>query len=79
MSAPPKRLAVEHHASNADESQRLRPAPVADRRSTCVAEGDGDAMFARSLFETPDMIRQHEILERIAALIDAGILRTTLG
>jgi hypothetical protein len=36
-------------------------------------------MFARSLFETPDMIRQHEILERIAALIDAGILRTTLG
>jgi NADPH:quinone reductase-like Zn-dependent oxidoreductase len=36
-------------------------------------------MFTRSLFETPDMIRQHEILERIAALIDAGILRTTLG
>jgi NADPH:quinone reductase-like Zn-dependent oxidoreductase len=24
-------------------------------------------------------IRQHEILERIAALIDAGTLRTTLG
>jgi NADPH:quinone reductase-like Zn-dependent oxidoreductase len=25
------------------------------------------------------MIRQHEILERIAVLIDAGALRTTLG
>ena len=38
-----------------------------------------ELMFTRSLFETPDMIRQHEILERIAALIDAGTLRTTLG
>jgi zinc-binding alcohol dehydrogenase family protein len=38
-----------------------------------------ELMFTRSLFETPDMIRQHEILERIATLIDAGTLRTTLG
>ncbi|WP_429580003.1 zinc-binding alcohol dehydrogenase family protein [Paraburkholderia youngii] len=38
-----------------------------------------ELMFTRSLFETPDMIRQHEILERVAALIDAGTLRTTLG
>jgi zinc-binding alcohol dehydrogenase family protein len=38
-----------------------------------------ELMFTRSLFETPDMIRQHEILERMAALIDAGTLRTTLG
>jgi zinc-binding alcohol dehydrogenase family protein len=38
-----------------------------------------ELMFTRALFETPDMIRQHEILERIAALIDAGTLRTTLG
>jgi NADPH:quinone reductase-like Zn-dependent oxidoreductase len=36
-------------------------------------------MFTRSLFETPDMVRQHEILERVAALVDAGTLRTTLG
>jgi zinc-binding alcohol dehydrogenase family protein len=38
-----------------------------------------ELMFTRPLFETPDMIRQHEILERIAALIDAGTLRTTVG
>jgi zinc-binding alcohol dehydrogenase family protein len=38
-----------------------------------------ELMFTRSLFETPDMIRQHEILERVAALVDAGTLRTTLG
>ncbi|PXW25366.1 zinc-binding alcohol dehydrogenase family protein [Paraburkholderia caballeronis] len=38
-----------------------------------------ELMFTRSLFETPDMIRQHEILERVAALIDAGTLRTTTG
>jgi zinc-binding alcohol dehydrogenase family protein len=38
-----------------------------------------ELMFTRSLFETPDMIRQHEILERVAGLVDAGTLRSTLG
>lgn len=38
-----------------------------------------ELMFTRSLFETSDMIRQHEILERVAALVDAGTLRTTLA
>jgi zinc-binding alcohol dehydrogenase family protein len=36
-------------------------------------------MFTRSLFQTPDMQRQHEILEAAAALIDSGTLRTTLA
>jgi NADPH:quinone reductase-like Zn-dependent oxidoreductase len=36
-------------------------------------------VFARSLFQTPDMIRQHEILDRVSALIDQGVLQTTLG
>ncbi|AKQ59050.1 zinc-binding alcohol dehydrogenase family protein [Bordetella hinzii] len=36
-------------------------------------------MFARSLFETPDMAAQHELLTQVAALIDAGRLKTTLG
>lgn len=34
-------------------------------------------MFARSKFETDDMIRQHEILSRVADLVDASKLRTT--
>ncbi|MHC1478686.1 zinc-binding alcohol dehydrogenase family protein [Frateuria aurantia] len=36
-------------------------------------------MFTRSMFSTADQIRQHELLERVAQLIDAGILRTTLN
>lgn len=36
-------------------------------------------MFTRSLFQTADMQRQHEILEEAAALIDNGKLRTTLA
>lgn len=36
-------------------------------------------MFARSMYQTPDMIRQHEILNDIADEIDAGHLRTTVS
>ncbi|MDO7898443.1 zinc-binding alcohol dehydrogenase family protein [Pseudomonas citrulli] len=36
-------------------------------------------MYTRSLFETPDMIEQHKLLNRIAELIDAGTLKTTVG
>ncbi|MBM3114072.1 zinc-binding alcohol dehydrogenase family protein [Pseudomonas arcuscaelestis] len=38
-----------------------------------------ELMFTRSLYETPDMIAQHVLLNRIASLIDEGVLRTTLG
>jgi len=37
-----------------------------------------ELMFTRSSFETPDMIEQHHILARVAALVDAGRLRTTV-
>ena len=36
-------------------------------------------MYTRSMFETPDMIEQHNLLNRVAELIDAGTLKTTLG
>lgn len=36
-------------------------------------------MYTRSLFETADMLEQHKLLNRVAALIDAGTLRTTVG
>jgi NADPH2:quinone reductase len=36
-----------------------------------------ELMFTRSMFQTPDMAKQHEILKRIAALIDSGQIRTT--
>lgn len=38
-----------------------------------------ELMFTRALYETPDMVRQHDILERVATLIDEGTLRTTVG
>ncbi|WP_322517498.1 zinc-binding alcohol dehydrogenase family protein [Rhodopseudomonas palustris] len=37
-----------------------------------------EAMFARSSYTTPDMIAQHDLLNEVADLIDAGVLRTTL-
>lgn len=36
-------------------------------------------MYTRSMFQTPDMIEQHRLLERVAGLIDQGVLKTTLG
>jgi zinc-binding alcohol dehydrogenase family protein len=37
-----------------------------------------ELMFTRPAYETADMIVQHEILDRAAALFEAGTLRTTL-
>lgn len=36
-------------------------------------------MFARSLYQTPDMIRQHELLAHVAAMVDRGELSSTLN
>jgi zinc-binding alcohol dehydrogenase family protein len=38
-----------------------------------------EMMFARSIFQTPDMIEQHRILRNISTLVDECLLRTTLG
>lgn len=35
-------------------------------------------MFTRAMFTTADIVRQHEILDRVAQLVDSGALRTTL-
>ncbi|MDR5712911.1 zinc-binding alcohol dehydrogenase family protein [Nesterenkonia flava] len=36
-------------------------------------------MFTRTMFQTPDMARQGEILAQVAQMLDAGTLVTTLG
>jgi NADPH2:quinone reductase len=36
-------------------------------------------MFTRPLFEPPDMIVQHDVLDRVAGLVDEGTIRTTLS
>ncbi|MDH2436349.1 zinc-binding alcohol dehydrogenase family protein [Pokkaliibacter sp. MBI-7] len=38
-----------------------------------------ELMFTRSLFTTADMIRQHQLLNEVASLIDNGVLKTTLA
>jgi zinc-binding alcohol dehydrogenase family protein len=38
-----------------------------------------ESMFTRSMFQTPDMQAQHDLLERVAQLVDEGRIRTTLG
>ena len=37
-----------------------------------------ELMFTRPQYQTADMIVQHEILEQAAALVDKGVLRTTM-
>lgn len=38
-----------------------------------------ELMFTRSLYQTPDMIKQHQLLTRISQMVDSGVLKTTLG
>jgi NADPH2:quinone reductase len=37
-----------------------------------------ELMFTRSLFQTPDRIEQHRLLNKVASMVDAGIIRSTL-
>ncbi|MDT6980511.1 zinc-binding alcohol dehydrogenase family protein [Levilactobacillus zymae] len=45
-----------------------------DKRATFAWEW----MYTKSYFETPDMISQHQILEKVRQLLDEGTLRSTL-
>jgi NADPH:quinone reductase len=38
-----------------------------------------ELMFTRSTFQTEDMIEQHRLLNRVADLVDAGMIKTTLS
>lgn len=38
-----------------------------------------EMMFTRSLFTTKDMVGQHHLLNEVAQLVDAGVIRTTLA
>jgi zinc-binding alcohol dehydrogenase family protein len=37
-----------------------------------------ESMFTRSLFGTPDMIAQHHLLNEVAAMVDGGMILTTM-
>jgi NADPH:quinone reductase-like Zn-dependent oxidoreductase len=36
-------------------------------------------MFTRSMFETADIQKQHQLLNDMAQLVDTGLIKTTLG
>jgi len=38
-----------------------------------------ELMFTRALFQTDDMVQQHELLEELAQLVDAGTIKTTVA
>lgn len=38
-----------------------------------------ELMFTRSMFQTDDMIAQHQLLTEVAEMVDQGVLKTTLG
>ena len=46
---------------------------------TKAASFHWEFMFARSMFQTPDMIEQHKLLTWVADEIDAGRIRTTVS
>lgn len=52
--------------------------PMAGMKTKC-ASLHWEFMFARSMYTTPDMIKQHELLNFIAAGIDDGSIKTTVN
>jgi zinc-binding alcohol dehydrogenase family protein len=56
------------------------PAPIDVRKFKRKAVSlHWELMFTRSLFNTADMAEQHRILNRIAELVDAGTIRSTVN
>lgn len=68
-------LAPQGHFGLIDDPATLDAAPL-KRKSLSL---HWESMFTRSTFATSDMGRQGRILSEVAALIDNGRLRTTLG
>jgi len=51
--------------------------PMAAMKTKC-ASLHWEFMFARSMFQTADRIKQHELLTSVAKAVDAGTIKTTL-
>ncbi len=54
------------------------PMPMAEMKRK-AASLHWEFMFARAMFQTPDMIEQHKLLTKVATQIDQGLIRTTLN
>jgi hypothetical protein len=67
-------IAPQGHLALIDDPEVLDVVPL-KRKSVTVS---WELMFTRSLFQTADMAEQHRILSEVAALTDAGLIRSTL-
>ncbi|MFK8029385.1 MAG: zinc-binding alcohol dehydrogenase family protein [Gammaproteobacteria bacterium] len=61
------------HIGLIDDPQSLNIKPAKPKALSISWE----FMFTRSMFQTDDMIKQHELLNRVADLVDAGKIKTT--
>lgn len=68
MLAPQGKIAV------IDDPKTLDAKPL-KRKSASL---HWEYMFARPVFDTPDILRQHDLLTEVARLVDLGTLRTTV-
>jgi len=69
-----KALAPQGKLALIDDPKALDIVPF-KRKSASV---HWELMFTRSLYGTPDMAEQHQLLNEVADLVDARVLRTTL-
>src|SRR5437868_10299153 len=58
---------------------RRRPRSALFPYTTLFRSLHWEAMFTRSSFQTADMDAQHTLLNEVAAMVDAGTIRTTQG
>ncbi len=68
-------LSPQGHVAVIDDPKTLDVKPM-KRKSAAL---HWELMFTRSIYATSDMIAQHRILNEVADLVDAGIVRTTLA
>ncbi|MDG2524086.1 zinc-binding alcohol dehydrogenase family protein [Stenotrophomonas sp. HITSZ_GD] len=68
-------LAPQGHLALIDDPATLDAVPL-KRKSLSL---HWEFMFTRPLFGTPDMQAQHDLLRRVADLVEQGVLKTTLG
>jgi zinc-binding alcohol dehydrogenase family protein len=70
-----KCLAPQGHFGLIDGAEQLDAMPL-KRKSISL---HWELMFTRSLFQTPDMIEQHKLLNEVSLLIDKGLIKTTIA
>lgn len=70
----PKIIVPQGHLAMIDDPEHFDIVTL-KRKSITVS---WELMFTRAAYQTQDMIAQHEILEEVSALLDQGVLRTTL-